>query len=363
MSSKVTGLVKRGEYWHYDFQIRGHRFCGSTGISERREAERWLAEKKKNQLEAIKQLDGQELMNFGAAATRWWNDKAKRRSGYKDMDRAITWLTQQIGAKKPLLAIDNNLVAQLVSVRLGEGVSNGTVNRTVTEPLRALMRYAKFIGQPIKDIDWTRHMLKEAAERVREMGPDEEERLFAVTRPDFHPIMRFLLATGIRRAEACNLEWKDVDFSAGLITVRGKGGTVDRRPLSRTALAILQTEKGNHPTRVFTYVVQDKRWAGQDRGTRKPIAPDTLSTAYGKARKIAGLEDLRLHDIRHTTASRVVRATGNLMAASKALGHKRITTTQRYAHLASEDVRAALNAAEENHAKVTQLPNKDAVNN
>lgn len=363
MSSKVTGLVKRGEFWHFDFKIRGHRFCGSTGISERREAERWLAEKKKTHIEAIKQLDGQELMNFGAAATRWWEDKAKRRSGYKDMDRAITWLTKNIGSKKAILAIDNNLVAQLVSLRLGEGVSYATVNRTVTEPLRALIRYAKFLGQPVKDINWTQHMLKEAAERVREMGPEEEAKLFDAFRLDFHPVMKFLLATGIRRAEACNLEWKDIDLSAGLITVRGKGGTVDRRPLSRTALAILQAEKGNHHTRVFTYIVQDKRWAGQDRGTRKPICPDTLSTAYWKARKEAGIEDLRLHDIRHTTASRVVRATGNLMAASKALGHKRITTTQRYAHLAAEDVRAALNAAEENHAKLTQNQVKQVISN
>ena len=51
------------------------------------------------------------------------------------------------------------------------------------------------------------------------------------------------------------------------------------------------------------------------------------------------------------------------MAASKALGHKRITTTQRYAHLAAEDVRAALNAAEESHAKVTQNNVKLVINN
>lgn len=363
MRAKVTGLVKRGEYWHYDFKLRGHRLCGSTQISERREAERWLVSFKEKKLTDIKELGSNMPMSFQAASTRWWNDKGQHRKDKKDLVGHINWLCENIGPKTPILSIDNNLIAQIVSKRRASGVSHATVNRSVTEPLRAILKYAEFIDQPIKKIAWRELLLKEAAERVREMGPDEEEKLFSNLRQDYHPIIKFLLATSIRRAEACHLEWKDVDFSAGLITVRGKGDTVDRRPLSNTALAILQGEIGNHPKRVFTYVVQDKRWAGQDRGSRKPIAPDTLSTVYWKTREAAQLEDLRLHDMRHTTASRIVRATGNLMAASKALGHKRITTTQRYAHLAAEDVRAALNAAEESHAKVTQNNVKLVINN
>ena len=108
-------------------------------------------------------------------------------------------------------------------------------------------------------------------------------------------------------------------------------------------MAILRGEYGQHRSRVFTYEVRHY-WGGV-KGERTPIEPDTLGTAFWRARRAAGLEDLRLHDLRHTAASRIVRATGNIAAASKALGHKRITTTQRYAHLSAEDVRAALNAA------------------
>lgn len=363
MPSKVTGLVKRGDKWHYDFKLRGNRFCGSTEIKERREAERWLSQFKEQKLIDYKELSGKSPMSFVGAATRWWNDKAQNRKDKNDIERSIAWLQENIGPKTALLAIDNNIIAQLVSKRRASGVSNGTINRTVTEPLRAILKYAEFIGQPIKRISWRELILKENVERVREMGQDEEDKLFSSLRQDYHPIVRFLLASGIRRAEACNLEWKDVDLNLGSFTVRGKGGTVDRRPLSNTAIAILQGEIGNHPKRVFTFVVKSKIWAGQAYGSRKPISPDTLSTAYWRAREAAGLEDLRLHDIRHTTASRVVRATGNIMAASKVLGHKRVTTTQRYAHLAAEDVRAALNAAEESHAKNTQKPIKIIVNN
>lgn len=63
--------------------------------------------------------------------------------------------------------------------------------------------------------------------------------------------------------------------------------------------------------------------SGGKRGDRKPITPGSLSTAWVRMRAAAGIKGLRLHDLRHTTATRVLRATGNLMAASKALGHAR----------------------------------------
>ena len=65
------------------------------------------------------------------------------------------------------------------------------------------------------------------------------------------------------------------------------------------------------------------------------------------AEKAAGLRgsDLRLHDLRHTAATRTLRATGNLAMAQRQLGHARIETTSRYAHVLDDDLRAGLNAA------------------
>ncbi|NDB70153.1 MAG: hypothetical protein EB015_19535, partial [Methylocystaceae bacterium] len=79
-------------------------------------------------------------MSFVGAATRWWNDRGQCRKDKNDIERSIAWLQENIGPKTALLAIDNNLVAQLVSKRRATGVSNGTVNRTVTEPLRAIIK-------------------------------------------------------------------------------------------------------------------------------------------------------------------------------------------------------------------------------
>jgi len=283
-------------------------------------------------------------MSFAVAATRWWHERGEARRDSADMDRALAWLQKQIGQRTPLQSIDNNLVARLAAARRAEGASPATVNRSALEPLRAILRRAGDVwGQKVARIDWRAHLLKEPAERIREMTAAEEATLFAALRPDFHPVARFLLVTGLRRAEACRLRWADVDLDGGRITVRGKGGTLAVLPLADAAVAILRGEWGRHAARVFTYEVKHE-WGGKV-GGRAPIEPDTLGTAFWRARKAAGLADLRLHDLRHTFATRMGRATGNLQHVQQALGHKRVTTTMRYSHVTDDDLRASLNKA------------------
>jgi integrase len=343
--SKVRGLYQRGGAgdWLYDLQIRGHRFCGSTGTANRRDAEKWLTAFRKAKASEVEEFSGDAPMTFAVASTRWWNEKGQHRKDSKDIERFLAWLQTNIGNKTPIKAIDNNMIARLVATRRAEGVSPATVNRSVTEPLRAVLLRAEFWGQAISRIEWKKHKLAEAQERVRELTAAEEARLFAALRTDFHPIARFLIVTGLRRAEACRLKWSDVDLDGGRIVVRGKGDTVDTLPLPDSAAAILRAERGRHKEFVFTYEVRHE-WGGEI-GARVPIEPDTLGTAFWRARKSANLSDLRLHDLRHTAATRLVRATGNLAAAQKVLRHRRITTTMRYAHVTEDDLRAALNKA------------------
>ncbi len=57
------------------------------------------------------------------------------------------------------------------------------------------------------------------------------------------------------------------------------------------------------------------------------------------------MENFRFHDTRHTTASRLVRASGNLRLAQNLLGHEKIETTLKYAHVTDDDLRAAMTAS------------------
>ncbi len=350
--AKITGLFKRAGVgtWQYDFQLRGHRFFGSTGATNRRDAERWLTEFKKKKSEDGAQLAGLAPMTFGVASTRWWDERGQHRKGTRNAMRHLAWLQAQIGLRTMLRTIDNNIIALLVTKRRAEGASPATVNRSVIGLLRAIMNRAKVWDQPISRVDWNDHLLKEPQERVREMTQAEEERLFEAIRDDLHPILHFLVITGLRRAEACALKWADVDLVDGRMIVRGKGGSVVTLPLPDSALEILRGELGKHPEFVFTMTYKKERH-GHIGGACVPILPATLGLEFWQARKAAGLTDLRVHDLRHTAATRMLRATGNLAIVQKMLRHSRITTTTRYAHVADADLLAAMNTASPTVAK------------
>lgn len=345
MRNKVRGIYRRkgDDEWSYDIVILGNRFCGSTGCTEKREAERWITKFRSERRSAIEQLSGNEPMTFGAASTRWWSERGQHRKDAASLEGYLALLQGRIGMKTMVASIDDNTVAKLVALRRADGVSPSTVNRSMTEPLRAIMTRARLWKQSVQAIDWAAHKLKEPEGIVREASASEEAKAFSALRADLHAITRFLLVTGWRRAEACRLKWADVNFETGFASVVGKGGIVHRRPLPAVAIAILRGEEGRHDEFVFTYRVKHPN--GGDRGSCQPILPGTLSTAWCRMRDAVGLTGLRLHDLRHTTATRVLRKTGNLVAVQKALGHSRISTTQRYAHMLAEDVRAALDAA------------------
>lgn len=69
--------------------------------------------------------------------------------------------------------------------------------------------------------------------------------------------------------------------------------------------------------------------------------PISLQKVWNKVRIAAGLNDLRLHDLRHNFASSAVSSGQSLYIVGKLLGHTQAQTTQRYAHLASDPIRAA----------------------
>src|SRR5829696_2588035 len=74
---------------------------------------------------------------------------------------------------------------------------------------------------------------------------------------------------------------------------------------------------------------------------RRPITDGGFKTRWRRHVRDAGIaEGFRRHDTRHTAGTRYVRATGNLKGAQRLLGHARIETTTRYAHVLLEDIRA-----------------------
>lgn len=139
--------------------------------------------------------------------------------------------------------------------------------------------------------------------------------------------IRLLILTGLRMREVLNLQWEDIDFERGVALLRDSKTGRRHTVLSAPALALLSEREA-----LGAYVIRGDT-------SDKPRAD--LNRPWRAIRAHAGLEDVRIHDLRHSYAS--VAAAGGVPLAiiGKMLGHAQAATTQRYAHLADDPLKAA----------------------
>lgn len=347
-------------FYVYDFQLQRRRFHGNTGCREKRKAqevEREEREKAKAQLKREAE-GGTAPMTIDEAAGLFWTERGQfyRGNAQKTFKAALAWIVEKAGPNRLLPSFSNRLVADLIAQRRGEGVSNATVNRTVTEPLRRIMRRAEDAwDQKVPKINWHKHLLEEPKERTRELSRTEEENVFKALPDDYQTVVRFALLSGFRLAECVGLKWSDIDWHARTISVVGKGGKPATIPLSKDLRELLFPLQGRHPEVVFTYVVRRPRKGIRLKGEICPITYEGTKIAWRRAIEKAGVKDFRFHDNRHTAATRLLRSSGNLRAVQKLLRHEDIATTTKYAHVTDDDLREAMEAAAERQARADAL--------
>ena len=115
---------------------------------------------------------------------------------------------------------------------------------------------------------------------------------------------------------------------------------------------ILFPLQGQHPEFVFTYVaIYGNRRLGRVRGQRYPLTYTGAKTAWQRLRAVAGLADFRFHDFRHDFGTKLLRDSGNLKLVQKAMNHRDIHSTMRYAHVLDEDIAAAIERLAESRKK------------
>ncbi len=145
--------------------------------------------------------------------------------------------------------------------------------------------------------------------------------------------IRLLVFTGARASEVLGLEWTSVDAAGGAVRLKRKGG-VGTLYLPPPALEVLSTlpRVAGHP-----FVIPGSRQG-------RALTLSGLEQVWQVVRERAGLEDVRLHDLRHSFASVAVAAGASLPLIGGLLGHTEPSTTARYAHLSADPLRAAAEA-------------------
>lgn len=178
------------------------------------------------------------------------------------------------------------------------------------------------------------------AGKVRPLEQEESERVVAAARAiaaaPWSPLQRaiadlilFSLNTGLRRAEALLLRWRDVKDDA--LEIKGKREKTRLVPLNSPALAVLsrQPRKGEY---VF------------DIPNRARI--DVLRRTIVRIRKLSGVEHFHFHLCRHYFATRLLAAGVDIQTVADLLGHSRIMTSLLYSHSSPERMRAAVSVLE-----------------
>ena len=357
------------ETYSFNFQVRGRRISGNTQARNKKDAEaveRQLKAKAKADMEAERRT-GNGPPTLNDAAGRYWQEAGKDHRDSAATHRNLVRLIEYFGAGKRLDEIGDADVSALIAWRRtqtlrgrkgGKPVSHSTVNRSTTEVLRKLFtRARKAWGYQFREPNWSQHHLKEPQGRVRELHAPEEQALSAAARSDYSPWISFALLTGLRRAETL-ITWDCVNWEARTIVTTGKGGRRVSTPLTEAVAAVLEPLNGHHPEAVFTYTAQRTR--GEIvRGRRYPITYEGGKTEWQRLIKRAGVKGFRFHDLRHTTATRLLRETGNLETVRRALNHRDISTTSRYAHVNDSEVADALQrVAEKSHGKLHASPDQ-----
>jgi integrase len=154
--------------------------------------------------------------------------------------------------------------------------------------------------------------------------------------------IRFLIFSGFREQEALSLRWDAIDFDRGMVTLAESKTDKSTRPLGAPALELLASrDRKEGDEYVFPGAV--------------PGAPRReVKRVWYAVRESAGLDSVRLHDLRHTVASFAASGGASLPMVAALLGHRDTKSTQRYAHLfeaarrgaadrMAGDIRAAMN--------------------
>ncbi|MGM4886296.1 tyrosine-type recombinase/integrase [Tardiphaga sp. 11_C7_N12_6] len=359
---------KDSPFYHFDFQLRGRRFHGTTECTNKRDAEAFERGERERAKQEVKRAGGGVSVKLDDVGGRYYIEIGQHHAGADTTFRDINRLIEYFKPNSLLTDITDDEVAKLVAWRRGHRVtrhgkgkknadsapliSNATVNRSTTEVLKKLFTRAKSWGVKFdREPDWKQHWLKEPQERVRELHGNEADQIEDATREDYQPIFEFAGASGLRLNE-CLLRWSEVNWDARKIEKQGKGDKRVSVPITPIIREILWPLRTQHGTMVFTYVAQRTRKTQKlIKGQRYPVTYSGLKSAWKRIRANAGVTDFRFHDFRHDFATKLLRETKNLKLVQKALNHADIKTTTKYAHVVDDEVAAGLEAMQKSRRK------------
>jgi integrase len=274
-----------------------------------------------------------------------WFDRAKveRQDTFTDLaERYATWAegrqrSWQISKKymvKQLVSrfinfklsqFNTNIVEEFQTERLNKGNKPATANRllaAIKHMFTKACEWEMITEETLKRVHKVK-FLQENNKRLRYLTKEECQSLINACDKHLKPIVIAALNTGMRRGEIFSLNWNNIDLKHGFILLeKTKNGDRREIPINDTLKRTLQGLARRLDVPSVFY----------DHSTGKPYTD--IKHSFTSACRRAGILDFRFHDLRHTFASHLIMAGVDITTVKELLGHKTLTMTLRYAHLA-----------------------------
>lgn len=197
----------------------------------------------------------------------------------------------------------------------------------------------------------------------RFLTPEERQRLESVLQrglrlpvarkghiaPMAYFAIKLLALTGLRSSEILGLTWPMIDWRHAVLNLPDTKTGQRSVPVSTQVIEVLREvhEFSGGPSR--GYVIRSR--------TGRKLA--SINRTWERIRRLAGIPDVRIHDLRHSFASDALMGGVPLAVIGKMLGHRQLSTTQRYAHLADRVVREALESTASRITEAAQAAPED----
>lgn len=347
---------------------KGHRIFQRLGKLSQAEAEERLAQERAR-------IGEQLALELRRGSERLWADAARKyliecqANKVRTLDLIgyhVKLLLPYIGGQ-PLAEICNDSLEDFKADRQDEGVKNATINRSLEVVRTTLNRAARVWrdgGKPWLSAPPLIEMLDENAQKRPACPISWAEQAMLLPKLPAHlaDMVEFAVNTGARDENVCGLRWewevRVPEMQRSVFVIPPEFYKTNRTHvliLNDTAWRIVERQRGKHDTFVFVYRRERVKHLDRKPAMEYHRVGTMNNTAWQSARKAAGLEKVRIHDLRHTYGQRLRDAGVSAEDRALLLGHATDDMPSHYAVAVVENLVAAANSVARTRDRTTLL--------
>lgn len=324
-------FIRNSIYW-IRYSVNGKQRRESSN-SVKKEDARLLLGKRLLEIEAGKEPEIKKIKNytFEEIAVEYFKWCERQRS-FRSKRLFIKQLVDAFGHLQ-VRFINTMLLEQFQTDRINKGNKPATINRllaTLKHCIHKGYQWEMLSEDTLKRVRQVK-LLEENNRRLRYLSKEECQELVSLCQGNTKAIAITALNAGMRKGEILGLTWEQVDLKHGFILLDiTKNGERREIPINDTLRHTIQglTRRLDVPYLFYDAV------------TGKPL--QDIKRSFNTACRRAGIKDFHFHDLRHTFASHLVMAGVDITTVSRLLGHKSLSMTLRYSHLAPEHMSKAV---------------------